>query len=94
MKSGIRVDIVDLVVKLIGKSVTILYLSQPSTAQVNVAIMNGEAHPESDDWPGRYHHVDQILDRPGPRTDPQFMAGDTVRFPWCTLRAHHTDTHH
>jgi len=31
------------------------------------------------DWDGRYHHVDQVLDRPGPRTDPDsFMAGDGV----------------
>lgn len=42
--------------------------------------MNGEAHPEADSWPGRYYHINQILDRPGPRTDPQFMAGDPVRF--------------
>jgi len=31
------------------------------------------------DWPGRYHHIDQILDAPGPRTDPQFSAGNEVR---------------
>lgn len=31
------------------------------------------------DWPGRYYHVDQILDRPGPRTDESFLAGDGVR---------------
>ncbi len=31
------------------------------------------------DWDDRYHHVDQVLDRPGPRTDPDsFMAGDIV----------------
>jgi NEDD8-activating enzyme E1 len=30
------------------------------------------------DWPGRYFHVDQVLDRPGPRTDPSFLAGDGV----------------
>ena len=30
------------------------------------------------DWPGRYYHVDQILDKPGPRTDPDFMAGEGV----------------
>jgi ubiquitin-activating enzyme E1 C len=30
------------------------------------------------DWPGRYHHVDQILDKPGPRTDPSFVGGDQV----------------
>ncbi|KAF8340784.1 hypothetical protein F5887DRAFT_439974 [Amanita rubescens] len=27
--------------------------------------------------PGRYHH--QILDAPGPRTDPQFSAGREVK---------------
>ncbi|KAF9265491.1 hypothetical protein L218DRAFT_957075 [Marasmius fiardii PR-910] len=31
------------------------------------------------DWEGRYHHVDQILDTPGPRTDEAFMAGDGVK---------------
>lgn len=31
------------------------------------------------DWPDRYFHVDQILDKPGPRTDPSFLAGDGVR---------------
>ena len=30
------------------------------------------------DWPGRYFHVDQVLDNPGPRTDPSFLAGDGV----------------
>jgi hypothetical protein len=31
------------------------------------------------DWDDRYYHVDQVLDRPGPRTDPDsFMAGDVV----------------
>jgi len=29
----------------------------------------------AEDWPGRYFHVDQVLDRPGPRTDPGFSAG-------------------
>jgi NEDD8-activating enzyme E1 len=33
------------------------------------------------DWPGRYYHVDQVLDKPGPRTDPEmFVGGDTVRY--------------
>ncbi|KAK2467317.1 hypothetical protein APHAL10511_000552 [Amanita phalloides] len=31
------------------------------------------------DWPGRYHHIDQILDAPGPRTDPAFLAGHQVK---------------
>ncbi|KAH9945931.1 uncharacterized protein BXZ73DRAFT_86165 [Epithele typhae] len=41
------------------------------------AVVNGSA--PSSDWEGRYHHVDQILDRPGPRTDPSFAAGDEVK---------------
>lgn len=41
------------------------------------AVMNGNA--SSADWPGRCYHVDQILDRPGPRTDPSFLAGAEVR---------------
>jgi ubiquitin-activating enzyme E1 C len=32
-----------------------------------------------DDWAGRYYHIDQVLNTPGPRTDPDFMAGDGVR---------------
>ncbi|KAH8833682.1 hypothetical protein DL96DRAFT_455230 [Flagelloscypha sp. PMI_526] len=31
------------------------------------------------DWHGRYFHLDQILDAPGPRTDESFMAGDGVK---------------
>lgn len=38
--------------------------------------VNGAA--TSSDWQDRYYHVDQILDRPGPRTDPSFLAGDEV----------------
>ncbi|KAF8529570.1 NEDD8 activating enzyme [Hysterangium stoloniferum] len=41
--------------------------------------MNGDSNIAAEDWPGRYHHVDQILDKPGPRTDPQFAAGDIVK---------------
>ncbi|KAM5534080.1 hypothetical protein V8D89_012261 [Ganoderma adspersum] len=40
-------------------------------------LVNGNA--SSSDWEGRYHHVDQILDRPGPRTDPSFLAGAEVK---------------
>lgn len=40
-------------------------------------VVNG--HATSSDWEKRYYHVDQILDRPGPRTDPSFAAGDEVR---------------
>ncbi|KAF8637393.1 hypothetical protein AX17_002888 [Amanita inopinata Kibby_2008] len=38
---------------------------------------NGFAAPH--DWLGRYYHIDQILDAPGPRTDPAFLAGDEVK---------------
>lgn len=31
------------------------------------------------DWQDRYFHIDQILDKAGPRTDPQFTPGDDVR---------------
>ncbi|EJD02462.1 uncharacterized protein FOMMEDRAFT_168918 [Fomitiporia mediterranea MF3/22] len=31
------------------------------------------------DWPNRYFHVDQVLDRPGPRTEPGFMAGEPIK---------------
>ncbi|GLB34857.1 putative E2_bind [Lyophyllum shimeji] len=34
---------------------------------------------QNTDWQGRYYHIDQILDRPGPRTDPAFLAGDGVK---------------
>lgn len=40
-------------------------------------IVNGSA--TSSDWQDRYYHIDQILDKPGPRTDPSFLAGDEVR---------------
>lgn len=41
-----------------------------------MATTNGVHYP---DWDDRYYHVDQVLDRPGPRTDPDsFMAGDGV----------------
>lgn len=29
-------------------------------------------------WEGRHYHVDQILDRHGPRTDESFPTGDEV----------------
>ncbi|KAF8623534.1 hypothetical protein AX15_006310 [Amanita polypyramis BW_CC] len=38
---------------------------------------NGSADPH--DWLGRYYHIDQVLDAPGPRTDPAFLAGDEVK---------------
>ncbi|KAH6918356.1 NEDD8 activating enzyme [Coprinopsis sp. MPI-PUGE-AT-0042] len=31
------------------------------------------------DWSGRYFHIDQVLEKPGPRTDPSFAAGDEVK---------------
>ncbi len=45
-------------------------------ATTDTPITNGVHYP---DWYDRYHHVDQVLNRPGPRTDPDsFMAGDGV----------------
>ncbi|KAF8584923.1 hypothetical protein K439DRAFT_1633038, partial [Ramaria rubella] len=39
--------------------------------------MNGES--SSVDWPGRHHHIDRILEKPGPRTDPdQFSPGEPI----------------
>jgi hypothetical protein len=43
------------------------------------AAVDTSINTPSSDWPDRYFHVDQILDRPGPRTDPSFLAGDGVR---------------
>ncbi|KAF9454673.1 hypothetical protein P691DRAFT_717301 [Macrolepiota fuliginosa MF-IS2] len=40
-------------------------------------LVNGSA---TADWPGRYFHIDQILDKPGPRTDPGFAAGAEAPF--------------
>lgn len=37
------------------------------------------ATSSSPDWADRYYHIDQVLERPGPRTDPSFLAGDEVR---------------
>lgn len=37
------------------------------------------------DWPGRYFHIDQILDKPGPRTDPGFAAGAEACFDFSNL---------
>ena len=42
------------------------------TAQTNGIVI-------SNDWHDRYYHVDQILDKPGPRTEPGFAAGEQVR---------------
>ncbi|KAI0320746.1 hypothetical protein OF83DRAFT_1103477 [Amylostereum chailletii] len=46
-------------------------------AAVDIPLTNGQA--SHNDWHGRYYHVDQILDRPGPRTDPSFMPGPDVK---------------
>ncbi|THH12522.1 hypothetical protein EW146_g7618 [Bondarzewia mesenterica] len=40
-------------------------------------VVNGNSF--SGDWENRYYHVDQILDRPGPRTVESFMAGEGVK---------------
>ncbi|KAI0293097.1 hypothetical protein BC826DRAFT_1016937 [Russula brevipes] len=42
-------------------------------ATTDALMTNG--YPDND----RYYHVDQVLDRPGPRTDPDFMPGDRVK---------------
>lgn len=42
------------------------------------AIVDTGINTSSCDWLDRYFHVDQILDRPGPRTDPSFLAGEGV----------------
>jgi len=31
------------------------------------------------DWQDRYWHIDQVLEKPGPRTDPSFLAGREVQ---------------
>ncbi|KAG7447946.1 uncharacterized protein BT62DRAFT_930046 [Guyanagaster necrorhizus] len=41
--------------------------------------MAGSNGIASQDWAGRYDHIDQILNTPGPRTSPAFMAGDGVK---------------
>ena len=41
-----------------------------------VATLIGD--PVAQDWPGRYDHIDQVLNRPGPRTDESFLAGEGV----------------
>jgi len=37
-----------------------------------------DASSSTVDWAGRYYHIDQVLTAGGPRTDPQFAAGDEV----------------
>lgn len=52
-------------------------------ATTDAPIINGFHYP---DWEDRYYHVDQVLDRPGPRTNPDsFMAGDGVSDPCSQL---------
>lgn len=41
-------------------------------------MMNLNGTAQTADWESRYYHIDQILDRPGPRTDPSFLAGEEV----------------
>lgn len=40
--------------------------------------MATETQSTTVDWPGRYYHIDQVLNTPGPRTDEGFLAGDGV----------------
>lgn len=42
------------------------------------AAMASNGAPISLDWQDRYFHVDQILNKPGPRTDPSFSPGEPV----------------
>ena len=51
---------------------------QTLTPTVTIAEMAAES-TSFGDWPGRYYHIDQVLNTPGPRTDPAFLAGDGVR---------------
>ncbi|CAK5277652.1 unnamed protein product [Mycena citricolor] len=37
------------------------------------------AATSTEDWQDRYYDIDQILNQPGPRTDPDFLAGDGVK---------------
>ncbi|THH10786.1 hypothetical protein EW145_g1079 [Phellinidium pouzarii] len=41
--------------------------------------MNENEQTRFIDWPGRYYHIDQVLNKPGPRTDENFNAGDAVK---------------
>ncbi|KAF9052935.1 hypothetical protein BJ165DRAFT_1338734 [Panaeolus papilionaceus] len=41
--------------------------------------MATDTRSQSADWPGRYFHIDQVLNTPGPRTDESFLAGDGVK---------------
>ena len=50
-----------------------------SLSQYHQAMMTLNGTAQTADWESRYYHVDQILDRPGPRTDPSFLAGEEVR---------------
>lgn len=37
-----------------------------------------EAGPSNQSNHNRWYHVDKVLERPGPSTDPGFVAGDEV----------------
>jgi hypothetical protein len=55
-------------------------------AKRNQRVVNATLTPTAmatlTDWDDRFYHIDQVLDRPGPRTDlDSFMAGDGVRDP-------------
>jgi hypothetical protein len=68
-----RVNLTSLLVFNSTYSSVVLYLFPMATT--NASITNGLHYL---DWDDRYYHVDQVLDRPGPRTDLSFMAGDGV----------------
>jgi ubiquitin-activating enzyme E1 C len=42
------------------------------------------------DWEDRYYHVDEILQNPGPTTDPDYPGGDMVGHA-CSMTASTTD---
>lgn len=58
-----------------------LLQSHPLTAMATAAVLpatNGTIDI-TQAWPERYFYVDQVLDNPGPRTDPAFEPGEVVR---------------
>ena len=71
------------------RTLVLLSISSSSPFPMAAAVeVNGNA--SSGDWEGRYYHVDQILDKPGPRTDLEsFSPGEAVRAPSMRKHAYH-----
>lgn len=66
------------VIRISGSSLSALPLQPNSKA---IFAMNGTTDGSvtpAEDWQGRYYHVDQVLDKPGPSTDSSFSAGEPV----------------